>query len=346
MTWSYYLYGLGLVTDRPIPGLPPVNRQKATDLEVRLAGGLPRPDGYREPAATLWHVSDHLDVRGEPVLQVWLHEGDGSFRLRYSDGVEFGVDRQGTRVWASGPEGTIPEYLAVYLLGPVLGFVLRLRGITCLHASAVVADNRALAFLGPPGAGKSTLAAAFALAGHPVLSDDVMPLREVYGRFLAEPGTPRLCLWPDAVAHLYGSPEALPPLIPENSLFPNWDKRWLDLSTVSPQFMPHAAPLGAVYFLGERQAEADFRVEPVSPGEGLMTLVANAYRSDLIDRDLRGREFAALARLAARVPLRRVTPPADPTHLPRLCETILEDFRSRLSPAPKPETGQSCLINV
>lgn len=338
MTWYYCVYGLGLVADRPIFGLPPVNHLTAPDLEVRLAGWIPRPGDCREPALTLWHVSDHLDVRGEPVLRVWLDEGDGSFRLRYSDGVEFGVDRRGTRVWASGPEGAIPEYLAVYLLGPVLGFVLRLRGIACLHASAVVADNRALAFLGFPGAGKSTLAAAFALAGFPVLSDDILPLRETDGQFLAQAGTPRLCLWPDAVAHLYGSPEALPRLIPENSLDPNWDKRWLDLATVSPQFILKPTLLDALYILGDRQAEADFRVEPISPGEGLMTLVANAYRSDLIDKDHRAQEFATLARLAARIPLRRVTPPADPALLPGLCEAILADFRGRRAPATRNKT--------
>jgi hypothetical protein len=345
MTWSYHVYGLDLVSDRPIPGLTPVNGLTAPDLTVSLEGGLPRPGGYRESAATLWHVSDHLDIRGEPVLRVWLDEGDGSFRLQYSDGVEFGVDAPGTRVWASGPEGTLPEYLAVYLLGPVLGFVLRLRGITCLHASAVVAGNCALAFLGPPGAGKSTLAAAFALSGVPVLADDVLPLREADGHFLAGPGSPRLCLWPDAVAHLYGSPEALPLLIPENSMDPDWDKRCLNLANDRLKFFPKSAPLGAVYFLGDRQAEADFRVEPVSPGGGLMMLVANAYRSELLDKELRAQEFATLARLTARVPLRRVTPPADPALLPRLCEAILEDFRSRLSPAPRPETSQSCLIN-
>lgn len=341
MIRSYYVYGLGLETDRPIPGLPPVNHLKAPDLRVSLKGGPPRPACCREPSLTLWHVSANRDARGEPVLRVWLDEGDGSFRLRYSDGVEFGVDARGTRVWASGPEGTPPEYLAVYLLGPVLGFVLRLRGITCLHASAVMADNRALAFLGAPGAGKSTLAAAFALAGYPVLSDDIVPLKETDGRFLAEAGTPRLCLWPDAVAHLYGSPEALPRLIPENSLAPGWDKRWLDLSTASPQFFPQAASVGAVYCLGPRQAETDFLVEPISPGAGLMTLVANAYRSDLIDKDLRAREFAALARLAAQVPLRRVTPPADPARLPGLCEAILADFRGLASPSHYAGTGQS-----
>ena len=339
MNWSYYIYGLGLVADQPIPGLRPVNGLPAPDLEVSLKGGPPRLDLGMEPSLTLWHVSANLDARGEPVLRVWLDEEDAYFRLRYSDGVEFGVDRRGTRIWASGPEGTLPEYLAVYLLGPVLGFVLRLRGIACLHASAVMADNWALAFLGPPGAGKSTLAAAFALSGHPVLADDVLPLREADGQFLAGPGSPRLCLWPDAVAHLYGSPEALPLLIPENSMDPDWDKRWLDLAHDRLKFFPESAPLGAIYCLGPRQAETDFRVEPISPGAGLMTLVANAYRSDLIDKGLRAQEFRTLARLSTRVPLRRVTPPAAPACLPGLCEAILADFHGLRAPTTKQETS-------
>jgi hypothetical protein len=343
MTWSYYVYGLGLETDRPIPGLPPDKCFAIPDLRVNLGGGPPSPSHCSESSLTLWHISPNLDARGEPVLRVWLDEGDGSFRLRYSDGVEFGVDARGTQVWACGPEGTLPEYLAVYLLGPILGFVLRLRGITCLHASAVMVDNCALAFLGPPGAGKSTLAAAFALSGHPVLSDDVTPLKEADGRFLAEPGTPRLCLWPDAVAHLYGSPDALPRLIPDNSMDPGWDKRWLNLSTFSPPFLAKLTPLVAVYFLGDRHVEADFRVEAISPGEGLMMLVANAYRSELIDKNLRAQEFGTLSRLAARVPMRRLTPPADPALLLRLCEAILADFRGLASPFPYPR-NQSVLL--
>jgi hypothetical protein len=339
MTWSYYIYGLGLVADRPIPGLTRVSGLTAPDLKVSLEGSLPGFDRCQDPSLTLWHVSANRDGRGEPVLQVWLHEGDGSFRLRYSDGVEFGVDRQGTRIWASGPEGTLPEYQAVYLLGPVLGFVLRLRGIVCLHASAVMVDNRALAFLGAPGAGKSTLAAAFALSTHPVLADDVLPLRQAAGYFLAGPGSPRLCLWPDAVTHLYGSAEALPLLIPENSMAPDWDKRGLDLAGVSTQFFPKPAPLGAIYFLGERRAEADCRVEAILPAEGLLTLVANSYRSELLHRDLRAQEFGTLAQLAALVPLRRLNPPADPARLPRLCEAILADFRGLAAPATRQKTN-------
>jgi hypothetical protein len=336
MNWNYYVYGLGLVADRPIPGLTPAKGQTRLDIKVTLEERSNSGDPGQDPKITLWHVSTHRNACGEPVLRAWLDESADIFILRYAegvDGVEFRVDRRGTRIWATWYRKATTEDLAVYLLGPVLGFTLRLRGIACLHASGVIVDNRCLAFLGAPGAGKSTLAAAFALSGFPVLSDDVLPLREAAGHFLAGPGSPRLCLWPDAVARLYGSAEALPRLTPEYALYPNWDKRLLELASDNSQFFPNPALLGVIYFLGERCAEADCRMEAISPAEGLMTLVANSYRSELLDKELRAQEFGILARLAAQVPMRRVHPPANPELIPKLCEAILADFRDLAPPA-------------
>ena len=48
-----------------------------------------------------------------------------------------------------------------------------------LHASAVMIEGGAVAFVGATGRGKSTLAASFATAGHPVVTDDC---------FMLEPG--------------------------------------------------------------------------------------------------------------------------------------------------------------
>ncbi len=138
----------------------------------------------------VWYISPDAGRSDAPVLQVWKLEGGAYFRLRYCDGVEFVVDRRGTRVWARWPDKATLEDVTVYLLGPVLGFLLRLRGITCLHASAVAVDGQALAFMGPPGAGKSTTAAAFARRGYPVLTDDITALEEKGERFWVLPGGP------------------------------------------------------------------------------------------------------------------------------------------------------------
>ena len=63
---------------------------------------------------------------------------DGQYyKFCYADETEFVVDKAGTEVWAAWREPLTLEDTATYLLGPVMGFVMLLRGVVCLHASAV-----------------------------------------------------------------------------------------------------------------------------------------------------------------------------------------------------------------
>ena len=111
------------------------------------------------------------------------------------------------------------EDLLTYLLGPVLGFLLHLRGVPCLHGSAVAVEEGAVAFLGPAGSGKSTTAALFARHGHGVFSDDIVPVHEKDEPFLVHPGYNYLRLWPESGRMLFGAAETLP------RITPTWGKR-------------------------------------------------------------------------------------------------------------------------
>jgi hypothetical protein len=121
------------------------------------------------------------------------------------------------------------------------------------------------------------------------------------------------------VKALYGSETHLP------RLTPNWDKCYLDLT--GGAFHAEPLPLAAIYHLGERRHDtrAPF-VEPLDRSEGLLSLIANTYATKLMDRQMRAREFELLTRVLNNVPLRRVTPHADPARIPELCDTILKDF--------------------
>lgn len=335
----YSAFGLGLRADQPIPGLLPLPGLPEIDVEISLDTG-------EQTWSTLTRGSqvclyEYRNQHGQPALQVWQVGQDGNFCFRYGDGIEFVIDRQGARIWGRRPDKAASEDIAWYLLGPILGFLLRLRGVMCLHASAVAVGRHALALMGPPGAGKSTTAAIFARWGYPVLADDVVAVREQGAAILAYPASPALDLWPEAVQYLYGSPDALPRLTPVESIDPAYDKRCLDLLADGYHFQSEPLPLGAIYILSSPRRPGGPRLEPLNEGKGMMALVRNTYRADLLDKKMQLREFEALGRLAATIPLRQVSPSADPAYLLRLGEMILEDFQAIATPAAFPTRAGS-----
>jgi hypothetical protein len=264
---------------------------------------------------------------GEPNLRVLL--GGDYFGFFYRDEVRFAVERHGREVWGDWPENYTLEDACTYLLGPVLGFVLRLRGVICLHASAVAVDERAIALVGSPGAGKSTVAATFAQYGFSVIADDIVALAEDGKNFQVQPGYPRLNLWPDSVGSLFGSDEALP------RITPNWDKRYLELGANGFGFATKPLPLGVVYLLGSREAALEAPViDDITGSDALRELVTNTYVNYLLDRDMRSREFDVLTRLVVRIPIRCVRPPAGYSAVCGLSEAIANDARRVMAGNP------------
>jgi hypothetical protein len=320
---EHCVYGLRLSADVVIPGLEPIANPERCDLDIRL---LPDTDAVFEDrrfSRDLFYTESPNSGAELPTLSVWRSASGDSFRFAYQDGTEFVLDRTDRRIWSRWPAPSTLEDAATYLLGPILGYWLRLQGVTCLHASAIAVDGRAIALVGPHHAGKSTTAAAFARRGYPILSEDVVALRQQEGAFMVSPGYPLLRLWPASVRHLFGRAEALP------RLTPNWDKCYLDLRAGVDRFQRDPLPLAAIYLLGDRRADpAAPAVEAVTSASRLMMLVANTYANYLLDEPSRAQEFQTLGRLIARVPVRRVIPHVDPAFLPRLCDVILDDCRS------------------
>lgn len=313
----YAAFGLSIRSNRKIPGLVPKAPDAFTDTHISL-GSFCWPSKAADEAGEVWYVSEEHDANA-PALRVWRLREGAYFRLLYSDGTEFLVDRRGTNVWARWPDASTVEDTATYLLGPIIGFVLRLRGITCLHASAVAVGDHAIALLGPASAGKSTTAAGFSQMGLPILADDIVALSERCETVRAQPAYPQLRLWPDSVALLFGTADALP------QLTPTWEKRGLNLTRRGYCFQEQSLPLAAVYLLAERSAQSEPQIEGIHGRERLLALLANTYVGYLLDARMRAQEFELLTRLISNVPVRRVVPSADPAHISRLCRRILSD---------------------
>lgn len=265
------------------------------------------------------HVDGEIIHRGNSVT---VRRGVTGYHFAYGDATEFLVSPAGDVVQAFTPAGATAEDTRTYFVGPVMGWVLRLRGLVCLHASTVVIGNHAVAFCGHPGAGKSTTAAAFAERGYPVLAEDIAALDDCGDSFFVRPGYPRVNLWPDSAAALRGSADALP------AITPNWGKRFLPLEQSQGGFQSVRAPLAAVYVIGERREQAEPEIRSIESVEALIALASNTYTPYLLDEPMRAREFDVLTRLVRHVPIRSLRPPNTFTGIDRLCAGILRDFEA------------------
>src|SRR5205085_641022 len=119
---------------------------------------------------------------------------DDSIELAYLDGTRFLLDGAGTHLQAFYVNPFTVDDLATYLVVPVIAFILRLRNTLCFHSSSLLIGGQAVALCGISAAGKSTTAAALALRGIPVLTEDVTPVKELAQVPFVEPGYPRICL--------------------------------------------------------------------------------------------------------------------------------------------------------
>jgi hypothetical protein len=76
------------------------------------------------------------------------------------------------------------------LIAQVLPFAALLRGLEVFHASAVVRNGGAIAFVGPSRAGKTSIALELCNRGASFLADDVLAVERTETQLLGHPGTP------------------------------------------------------------------------------------------------------------------------------------------------------------
>jgi hypothetical protein len=310
----YRAHGLTIASNRPISELVEAEAWVTPDISLQF-GQL--PDGLGEPSP--WFESSYRTAAGQPELVATRRGGGRWLQFAYPDGATFLIDARATSVWVNWPASLTIAGTTEYLLGPILGIALRLRGVVCLHASAVTIGERAYAFAGPAGAGKSTMAATFAGAGFPVLSDDTIALTARDASWFVAPAYPRVRLWPDALSALEIDASCVEP--PGEA---GGDRHHFDLAA-GGVFARGLVPLAGIYLIEFDDGLPRPRIDIVSPAEGLPVLAANTFASRVLDRDGRRREFETLADVLATVPVRRLARAPNLAELADVRALILDD---------------------
>lgn len=189
----YRRYGLNIRSAVPVFG-PPLAGQSgvSADLQVDWGASVAVCPGSR-PEGELMAVRARPD--GQP-FSTLVKSGYG-YTLRLHGIADFIMDESVSRVLCQPCPGA-PEGLAqVMLQSVVLAFVLSLRGHLVLHSAAVTSGGRVLAIAGPPGSGKTTLAALLCAGGASLYSDDLIWL-DGNGQAVGTGPSPELRLRPAA----------------------------------------------------------------------------------------------------------------------------------------------------
>jgi hypothetical protein len=122
---------------------------------------------------------------------VSVERSDTHYRLWYDGFGRYLVSLDGTEVCCE--RDAVPrERHERLLLAQALPLASALQGFEVLHAGAVATGGEAAAFVGPSGAGKTTMASRMVQRGAGLVADDVLALEPLADGLLAHPGPPMM----------------------------------------------------------------------------------------------------------------------------------------------------------
>lgn len=268
------LCGLRVRSDIALPELLPwTGDDRPVDLLVRLGD-----------------VPDRLEgrARSHPLLQV---AEDGRCRFALATVAAYLVSADGGDVTIAPAPGAENAEIRTFLFGTVFAILCLRRGWLLLHACCLRVGDKAVAFAGESGVGKSTLAAALWTRGHSLLADDVTVVdTDAPGGPSVLPSFPGVKLWRDSLEALGRTVEGL------ESVRPTLDKYQL---TVEAGFCTTPLPLGGLVQLEKpRRTPPGLRI--LRATEALARLNTVLYRPRLMLRlGIEGRQMKQFLELLA-----------------------------------------------
>lgn len=234
--------------------------------------------------------------------------------VRFPDQADFTISL-GRRTVTCTPAPDVSDEAILHLyLNQIVPLVMGCDGDPVLHASAVVIDGRAIAFLGPTRRGKSTLAAAFANAGYPFLTDDGLILDRDGEGYWVRPRAPFMRLCSDSEAAILQSAEVRPGSDHCKSRI---------LAGGEFPFHDEPAPLAAIYLLPEPQQRDRTEILPLSRPAALSELLKHSFILDVEDRQRMKDLFHRLAGVVERIDCFALDYPRRYPELPSVLASII-----------------------
>lgn len=308
---SYRCYGTNIRSTWPLP-LTHSADANSPDIELLEA-----------PATFFETIGSRFAMRLD--ASDWfqhVHLPDGSDYLRWTGLFDFLVSGDGHRIWGHALPGGSLERLQTYLMGQVVSMAMVKQGIEPLHATAVVIDGQAVAFLGDSGFGKSTLGAAFVKAGFTILTDDLLVIERKERQFMAHPGPARLKLMPESADVLLPGHGASVTMNPATAK--------LVLSLGNRQAWRSPAPTDSLYILAAPDPTACVQtpeIRHLSRRDACISLVRNTFNTVIQGPARQARQFKMATELAASLEIRSLVYPRGLQRISEVVDAIVADVR-------------------
>ncbi|MBK9294681.1 MAG: hypothetical protein IPM57_09605 [Oligoflexia bacterium] len=253
---------------------------------------------------------------------------DGAAYLRWTNIAEFLISPDSHTIkWYSHLKKQ-SESFQNYLLNQVLSFSLLDRGIEPLHGVGITTkNNEAIVFLGHPGYGKSTLAASFISKGLPLLTDDLVVLKENKKYCTVYPGLPRIKLFPRVSKRFLNSEF----LKNDGSLMnPETSKKIFSLKRKICYNKP--CKLKAIYLLcspEDQRKTKNILIKNISPHQSFMGLIANTFNTVIRSPERYRNEFHFCKRIVDYgIPIKALYYPRNLKKLDAVSAAILKDSQT------------------
>ncbi len=283
--YVYTAYNLGIHSELPLPELIPSKR--TADVVIRF-GNLSDPQQKRS------NGDDYL-----------LGEIEGFGMLLVQDGQKIILDPN---------PGVDESVLRTFILGAIMSVLLMQRGLLVLHASSIVVNGAAIAFMGESGWGKSTLAESFHAQGYGILTDDVMAIQLDSQIPMVIPSFPQIKLWPDSAACVGYAPDSLPLLNSQTQKLAH---------KLTDGFLQIPVPLKRLYVL---DIGTDAEIIPLEPQESFVELVRHSREINALNApEFLNAHLHQCASLVKQVPICRLQRPQTLAKLPELMNLIEND---------------------
>lgn len=297
----YSAFGLEISSPFVLPALLPSDCSRRADVDIRISPIASRPSKLADVGRLVVNTSTG------PIIY-------------WRDVANFHIER-GSIIHVDPLENATESAIAVPLSGIVLGALLHERGTFSLHASAVSLNEKAIAFVGEKGAGKSTITASLVAKGCHLVTDDILAFDSTVdsaNETIVIPSFPQLKL-SDFSSEALGFN-----FYDLCEISPHSEKRALRDSSL---FQNNPVPLSTLYILSYSPT---LTCTKVAMKNALLSILRHSYATRILGPSGNTKSnFQAMHRMVQNVQVLHLQRPRNIAHLTEVAEFVLKNELAR-----------------